>query len=183
MANRYASKRHAQNVILHTLQLPWISKGTIDATAAAADSALGTTERTFQFIKSLDNAVYWLVPYGINSLLARFLLSTNLADVDIDVWVGRIASDPRLDVDADVELQRLCTLDVVCGQQANVGATKLFADTINVSNDVSDHGVYVASPGDDHVAIMKVDLGGVNLIVFHGYGTFDEDCEVQVSGY
>jgi len=182
MVDRYLSRKHATNVILQSLQLHWLSIGTIGATAAAADEALGVSERTFQSVKDLNNAVCWLMPYGINAIIARFLLSTDNADVDIDVWTGRIKSDPRADSLADVDLQRLCVLDVVCGQQVSSEGGRL-ADTIGVSHDVSKGGVYVAAPGDNHMAVMAVDLGGANVVVFHGYGTFDEDCEVQVSGY
>jgi hypothetical protein len=174
------------NVRIQTVQVHWLSLGTIDATAAGNDSALGVTERTFQSVKDLDNVVWWKASPGMNAMIARFLLATNDADVDIDVWVGRMNGDPYKDSTLDVGLQRLCTLDVICGQQTDVVATKLYADTINVSNDVARHEIFsssMTSSIEDHMANMAVDLGGVNIVVFHGYGTFDEDCEVQISGY
>ena len=79
------NKKHNSRIVVETQQIPWIRLGTIDATAAAADVALGVAERDYDTNKDLDNVVVYAVPYGINALEARFLLTTSDADVDIDV--------------------------------------------------------------------------------------------------
>jgi len=33
------------------------------------------------------------------------------------------------------------------------------------------------------MATLNFDLMGYKKIAFHGYGTFDEDCIVEISGY
>lgn len=172
-----------------TFSIPWISIGTIDSTAAAADEALGVDERNFQSIKDLDNAVYWILPKALSSVEIEFLLTTDEADVNIDIWTGEIAKDPSYQSDVDCDLQRKATLDVICGKQDVFGTTKHYADTINVSNDAvyatgtDVDGVLTSIPTADHLAKLSFDMKGSNLLVLHGYGTFDEDCEVRVRGY
>ena len=170
-----SSKKNANNTVLQTLQIGWITAGTLDATAAEADVALAVTERDYDTNKALDNIVAWKVPYGINAAEIRFLLSTNNADVDIDVWLG------RRDKDGDASLVRAATLDVICGN-GDVGDNKA-ADTITISNEAWITSMKSVVPGAEHEARLVLDLCGYDLIVFHGYGTFDEDCIVQCSGY
>lgn len=170
------SKKNASNVVRQTLQIPFMSIGTIDATAAAADVALGVAERDLASAKLLGNVVVWPVPYGINIVKLRFLLTTNNHTADIDIYTG------CLDENGDAELMRLVTLDVVCGQQDANDATHHYADTINTSNEAWWEDVVVTAPGTDHQAQLQFDLFGCNVIVVHGYGTFDGDCIVEVSG-
>jgi hypothetical protein len=166
-----------------TFSIPRISIGTIDKTAAEADNALGVDERNFQSIKDLDNAVYWVFPKALSAVEIEFLLTTNDADVDIDIWTGELAMDPSHQSDVDCDLQRKGTLDVICGQQDVYGTTKHYADTINVSNDAVYGSIGTSIPGANHIARITFDMKGSNLLVLHGYGTFDEDCEVRVKGY
>ena len=170
------SKKYAKNTILQTLQMPWIRIGTIDATAAAADITLGVAERDFLTNKDLANVAYWFVPYGVNGIEARLLLTTNNADADIDVWVG------KLDADGNAEMTRICTLDVICGQQDANDATHHYADTLSISNEIWLTAVR-AIVATDCQGRITFDLHGYNLLLFHGYGTFDEDTIVEVSGY
>jgi len=183
MSSDYSNRKHASNVILQTLQLPWIEIGTIPA-SANGKSVLGEAARTFQVASALANTVYWLVPYGVNAAAVRFLLTLNGADVDIDVYLGRLSVSPGIDSSADCSLQRICTLDIVCGeQQYHANTSLLFADTINVSNDATIQGIGTSVPGDSHMATMHFDLRGHNLVLFHGYGTFDKNCTIHVTGY
>ena len=168
--------------LLGTIQMEWLSIGTIDATAAGADSALGATERTVQDIKDLDNVVYYEVPKHISVLRARFLLATNNADVDIDIYEGRMKKKLSEDSSGDSALRRVVTLDVVAGQQTHTTTTKLFADTATEANDVTMKGLTTKTQ-TDHMAIVEWDLCGANIVMFHGFGTFDEDCEIEVCGY
>ena len=172
---------------LGTFSIPWISLGTIDATAAAADVTLAATERNFQTNKALDNVVYFEVPKAISALKMRFLLTTDDEDVDIEVWTGKLHKGLDKNPDEDCNLIRRGTLDVICGQQdvfsAGVVTTKHYADTATVTNDGTENGWNTANPGTDHVIEKSFDLQGDNIVVFHGFGTFDEDCEVEVSGY
>ena len=158
---------------LETSQMPWTNIGTIDSTAAAADEALGVAERDFTSANALANTVSYLVPAETNAVEARFLLTTNDADVDIDVWVMR---------QGDTEMCRVCTLDVICGQQDATGSLH-YADTINVTNGQWLSSINTAVPGTDHMARLMFDMAGYDAILFHGYGTFDEDCQVELSGY
>ena len=163
-------------------RFPWTSIGTLDATASAADAALADTERFFQTVKDLDNAVYFIIPASIANLLVRFILTTENADVDIDVWVGALAEDPSQNSAIDCDLRRLATYDVICGDQDSYDGTHQYADTATEANDLSISGC-TTKTATDHMAIVHIPVEGFNVIVFHGYGTFDEDCEIELAGY
>jgi len=164
-------------------KIPWFSLGTINATSAAADVTLAVTERNFQSVKDLTNALYLFVPPAISAIKARFLLTTSDEDVDIEIWQGKLAQDPSKLSTVDCDLQRKATLDVICGTQDVYGTTKHFADTINVASDVTEDGIDYSLPAAEHMATIHWDLKGDNLVVFHGFGTFDEACEIEVTGY
>jgi len=166
-----------------TFSTGWVRLGTIDATAAEADEALGVTERTLQQVKDLDNILWWLFPKAFSAVEIRFKLTTSDETADIDLYTGEVNKDPSLDATVDCDLQRKATLDVVCGQQKAYDSALLYADTIEVSNDASGSTLMEMKPGTDHMAIIALDMRGSNLLVFHGYGTFDEDCVVEVKGY
>ena len=168
---------------LGSKKIPWFSIGTIDATAAAADVTLAVAERNFQTNKDLDNVVALLVPPAISAIKARFLITTDNHDVDIEIWQGKLGKDPSTHPDEDCDMQRKATLDVICGTQDVYGTTKHYADTINVSNDVTEDGIDKSIPAAEHMATIHWDLKGDNLVLFHGFGTFDGDCEIEVTGY
>lgn len=167
---------------LGSKKIPWFSLGTIDATAAAADVTLAATERNYQTNKDLANVVALYVPPAISAIKARFLITTNDHDVDIEIWQGKLANMPDQHPTEDCDLQRKATLDVICGQQDVYGTTKHYADTINVTNDATEDGIDYSNPGADQMATIHWDLKGDNLVLFHGFGTFDGDCEVEVTG-
>lgn len=166
------------NVYHQQFRCSWNRIGTIDATAAESDIALGVTERDFITNKDLPNVVWVKVHPSIAVLEARFLLTMNDADVDIDMWAGRLHSEGN-----NVELARVCTLDVVCGQQDADDDTHHFAQAIGITNNKWLKTVSSVIPGDDHQGRVIVDLCGNGLVLFHGYGTFDEDCIVEISGF
>lgn len=172
-----ANKKHNSRVVVETQQIPWIRLGTLDATAAAADVALGVAERDYNTNKDLANIVVYKAPYGINAAEFRFLLTTDDADVDIDVWAG------RLDGSGDAELSRVCTIDCICGTQDANDATHHYADTLTLTNDEWLKTVAAVIPGANHQARLAFDLCGYDVILFHGYGTFDEDCLIDVTGF
>lgn len=159
---------------VETVQLSWSSAGTILASTAHGDTALTEAERDFATANALTNAVSYTIPQEINYIEVRFVLTTNEADVDIDIWAIR---------SADTEMCRVCTLDVVCGQQDADDATHHYADTCTISNNQWLTTVSSIVPGTDHMARILFDVCGYDRILFHGYGTFDEDCEIEVSGY
>jgi len=168
---------------LGTRSIPWFSIGTIDATAAEADAnTLDVDERNFQSVKDLANVVWFYVPPGISVLDVRFLLTTNSADVDIEIWTGKLGKNPNLKPDEDCDLQRKATLDVICGAQDVHGTSKHYADTAAATNDLTMKAI-VTKTAADHMAILEWDLTGENIVIFHGFGTFDEACEVEVTGY
>ena len=168
---------------LGTFSIPWFSIGTIDATAAAADITLAVTERNFQSVKALDNVAYFFVPPAISALQMRFLLTTDDADVDIEIWTGKLVRNLSQNPNEDCDLQRMGTLDVICGTQDVYGTTKHYADTAIVTNDAAEGGFNTSLPAANHMITKSFDLKGANIVVFHGFGTFDEDCEIEVSGY
>jgi len=158
---------------LTTSHLRWERIGTINGAAANADAALGVAERDYTGASVLANSVVYKLLRETNGIEVRFVLTTNNADVDIDVWAAR-------DVD---EMARVCTLDVVCGQQDAVGDTYHYADTINITNNKWLNPVKAVVPGTDHQARWVFDAYGYTKILFHGYGTFDEDCIIEVTGF
>ena len=168
---------------LGSKKIPWWSAGILDATASAADVTLAVTERNFQSVVDLDNAVVLFIPPAISAIKARFLITTDDHDVDIEIWQGKLAKPPDTHPDGDCDLQRKATLDVICGTQDVYGTTKHFADTINVANDATEDGIDYSLPAAEHMATIHWDLKGDNLVVFHGFGTFDGDCEIEVTGY
>jgi len=151
--------------------------GTIDAnTAEAEDNALDEAERFYSTAKLLDNVVAFEVEEGsgINGIEIRFLFSTNSHTADIEIWAARAGDD---------NIRRVCTLDVVAGNQDTSDSLKI-ADTINVSNEDG----WPKKPkskvsGTDHIATLHFDLCGYKRILFHGYGTFDSDIIIEISGY
>lgn len=166
------------NVYHQQFRQAWDRIGTIDASAAGSDIALGVAERNFITNKDLANAVWVKVHPSIAALEVRFLLTTNDADVDIDIWAGRLHRTGN-----NVEMARVCTLDIICGQQNANDSTHHYADTINITNNKWLKTAYSVILGDDHQARFIVDLCGNGLVLFHGYGTFDEDCIVEISGF
>ena len=164
---------------IHTIREGWQRLGTIDATAAAADGALGVAERDFITNKDLDNVVYKKVPLGINSLEARFLLTTDGANVTIDVWAGRNQQENK------IEMARVCTLDVECGQQDADDSTHHYADEIIATNKDWLKTISVVQSGNDTdlQARLTFDFAGYEVILFHGHTTFAEDCIIEISGY
>jgi hypothetical protein len=167
-----------------TIQHAWISIGTIDATAAGADITLGFTERKLQSIKALANVVTYIVPKAVSAVKVRFLIAANNHDVDIGIWQGVTKKPLQHNPSEDCSLMRKATLDVINGQQDVQGSATLhFADTINIANDAVENGIDYSAPGADHMATIHWDLKGDNVVCFHGFGTFDGDCTVQVAGY
>lgn len=164
-------------------RFPFTSIGIIDGTAADADLALTITERTFQTIKGLDNDVYYIVPASITNLIARFILTTDNADVDIDILIGTLKKDPDKDADIDCDLRLIGTYDVIAGTQVLAAdSTKKYADTATESVDLSITGLTTKTVAEG-IAVVHIPVEGFNVIVFHGYGTFNEDCEIELAGY
>lgn len=162
--------------------IPWKSLGTMDATAGAADGALGVAERTYRIANALDNSVsLYPIPIDIDNLEFRFKGGTNGHDCTMDVWVGKLCGD------YDCELFRACTLVVEIGAQQSYGsASVLFADEITLSNE--------AWPGSDIEVVQSADASNLHarlifptksndLILFHGHTAFEGDCIVEYSGY
>jgi len=164
-------------------KIPWFSLGTIVQATAHGDATLGVAERNFQTNKDLTNVLYLFVPPAISAIKVRFLMTTSDEDVDIEIWQGKLVQDPSKLSTVDCDLQRKATLDVICGTQDVYGTTKHFADTINITNDVTEDGIDKSIPAAEHMATLHWDLKGDNLVVFHGFGTFDEACEIEVTGY
>lgn len=137
--------------------------------------ALATTERSYALNDDLDNVVVYTADTGDNGIMVRFVLGTNNYDVDIDIWVASQDDD---------QLTRVCTLDVVAGQQTYYGNTgEVFADTCNITNNTWIGGVRTFGGGTDLVIMLEFDLHGFQKVLFHGYGTFDGDTIVEVRGY
>ncbi len=156
-------------------RLKWNRLGTIDSTVSSLDSALSVGERSYSTVSSRDNVVVAESKTGLNVLEIRFLLASDGDDADIDIWAAR---------EDDDNLCRIATLDIIAGTQTNDDDTpKYFADEINVSNEGWITSLVSLEPGDNHIARLLLDTCGYYRFVFHGYGTFDSDCQVEISGY
>lgn len=171
-----------------TIQAIWSSIGIIAQATADADVTLGVTERKLQTNIDLTNFLTYRVPKRVSALKVRFLIATDNHDVDIEIWEGTVSRPLSGLVSEDCSLKRIATLDVIAGTQDVEGSTTLhFADTINISNDKTENGIDGGSDGAgndaNQMATIHWDLKGENVICFHGFGTFDGACTVEVKGY
>lgn len=159
--------------ILETPEFGWDNLGSIESTAAEADISLADTERWIATLTGIENAVVHEVKRGQNKIEVRFLMVTENHTADIEIWGVR---------HGDNNLTRICTLDVICGDQNHSDGVHQFADTINISNEKWDTDVSVIA-NTDTIARLYVDVIGYDRIFFHGFGTFDGYCIVECSGY
>ncbi|GAG31314.1 unnamed protein product [marine sediment metagenome] len=162
--------------VLLTNQIKWFRLGTIDKTAAEAeDNALDEAERFFSTAKLLDNSVFMdEIPESINGIEIRYLLTSDGATADLDIWAAKNGDD---------NLELVATVDVICGNQ-DTDDGKKFADTAILSNeDGWPKKPRTKVAGTDYIAVTHLDLCGRDKILVHGYGTFDEDTIIEVSGY
>ncbi len=159
---------------LQTAKVPWLDIGTIDKTTAGADSALGDTERYYDSISALANAVGFKVPFGINAVEFAFLLDVNNRTADIDAYAVKLKSN---------DLIFIATLDVVAGAQVREDGW-FFADTIVLSNYNNSWAQRPASKGRgaDYIQRLFFDFDGCDRVLFHGYGTFDSDVKILMTG-
>ncbi len=181
MAKTITSRRNNVRVIIETQQVPWVSLGVIAQAAADADAVLAVGERDFATASVLTNSVYWEVPAGVNNLLARFLSDANGENNLMEVWAGRIGIG-----ESDCIMARVCTLDVQTGLMQTDDATyTLYADEIIITNNdwISAVSAIQSADGGDHMARLKFDLNGANVVLFHGAPTFPGPVKVEVSGY
>ena len=160
---------------LSTLQSDWITVGVIDATAGAADGALGVTERTFTAGKAIANAVILeSIPASWNSIEVQFENATNEHDGVVDVYVGRKGSDVA---------RRIMTLTWITGTQAGDGSGLEIIQSMAVSNEKWYSAIAnVTGTDTDRIAGVLFDLYGYSKIMFHGHTTFDSDLTVKVAG-
>jgi len=162
-----------KNRALVTNQFGWQSMGTITKAAVDAgggETALGILERLYSTASILDTSIVCEPDSQLNGLEVRFLSRTDGFTFDIDIWARR---------KNDNNLTRVCTLDVVIGNQ-----TGRFADTINVSNaDGWPKKPKSFVSGTNHIARILFDFCGYSEILFHGYATFGGDITIEVSGY
>lgn len=162
---------------------PWKNIGTIDATAAAADGALGVSERVRETLDALDNGVVYDIPSGVNSLEVRFLGTTNGDNHTVDVWMGKRHPSENTD------LCRVCTLDVETGTNAVTdagGATLLYADEATLSNEAWYKDIRVIQSSNDSELMVRLyisDLCGYDVIGFHGHTACPNDLQIEVSGF
>ena len=159
---------------LQTVKVPWLEIGTIDKTAAEADSVLTKTERYYDSVKLLDNAVGSKVSFGINAVEFAFLLDVDNRTADIDAYAVKLNSN---------DLLFITTLDVVAGGQVREDGW-FFADTINLSNYKDSWAQRPASKGRgaDYIQRLFFDFDGCDRILFHGYGTFDSNVKILMTG-
>jgi hypothetical protein len=151
----------------------WWSLGSVNATAAAADSALGVTERLLSTAKLLTNSVSNKISEQVLTLFLRFKSATNNAVATFDIWVSRKDSD---------DLVRVCTVAVTMGNQ-DAGDGKKLADTITITNDTNWLGsVRKVEPGTDLQAALLFEPSGFDNVLLHAYGTCTEAVTVEASG-
>ena len=176
-----SNKKNNQRIVLETQQLPWVNLGVIAQGTANADATLGIAERDFLSAGALTNSVYWKVPYGVNSLEARFLSDNNGENNIIEVWAGRLNM-----AQTDCEMARVCSLDVESGSQVTDDATyTVYADEITITNNnwIKTVSAIQSANDSEQMARLVLDLCGYDLILFHGINTFPGPVKVEVSGY
>ena len=159
---------------LQTVKVPWLSIGTIDKTAAGSDSALGNSERYYDSVSALANAVGFKVPFGINAVEFAFLLDVNGRTADVDVYAVKLGSN---------DLIFIATLDVVAGAQVREDGW-FFADTIVLSNHENSWAQRPASKGRgaNYIQRLFFDFDGCDRVLLHGYGTFDSNVKILMTG-
>ena len=175
------NKKNNTRVTVETLQVGWLSLGVIDQTAADADVVLAVGERDFLSAAALANSVYWKVPYGINTIEARFLSDANGENNLMEVWAGRLNL-----AKTDCEMARVCTLDVETGlQQTDDTTYTLYADEIVITNNdwIKAVSAIQSANDSDLMARLVFDLVGYDVVLFHGAPTFPGPVKVEVSGY
>ena len=158
---------------LQTAKVPWLDIGTIDKTTAEADVALTDSERYYDTVKLLANAVGFKVPFGLNAVEFAFLLDVNNRTADIDAYAVKLQSN---------DLLFIATLDVVAGAQVREDGW-FFADTLTLSNHENSWSQRPVSKGrDDYIRRLFFDFDGCDRVLFHGYGTFDSDVKILLTG-
>lgn len=171
-ADRPFATDNARN--LSSLQSQWITAGIVDATAAAADGALGVTERTFTAAAAIDNAVQILaLPPSWVGIEIQLECATDNHDGILDVYVGRVDSDVA---------RRICTLTWINGTQQGDGSGLELIDTITVTNEKWYGDIDSVTGAAEHIAGVFFNLYGYSKIMFHGHTTFDGDLTVKVAG-
>ncbi len=159
---------------LQTVKVPWLDIGTINKTAAESDSALIATERYYDAVSALANGVGQKVSFGINAVEFTFLLDVNDRTADIDAYAVKLNSN---------DLIFIATLDVVAGAQVREDGW-FFADTINLSNHKNSWAQRPVDKGRgaDYIRRLLFDFDGCDRVLFHGYGTFDSDVKILMTG-
>jgi len=168
-----------------TRQNEWTRVGTVASATANGDSALSVTERSWSTSILLTNCVTFISSEGINGIEVRFLMPTNNQTADLEIFAVRAGEVEGPLVDNN--LTRITDLDLTCGLQAEINASdavtgKLYVDTIAATNTWS-NSVTVVDSAADRIARIKFDLCGYRGILFHGYGTFQADCIVEIAGF
>jgi hypothetical protein len=168
------------------IQRPWGLVGTnMNATAGAADAALGVAERTYKIASALTNTVVlYPIPLFCDFLEFRFRGKTNGDNHVMDVWMGRLCGAD------DTSIYRVATLDVEIGLQQSLAPTEtnytLLADEITLSNEAlwDTTGAVVQSLNDsDLCARLVLPTQGQDLILFHGHTTFANNLKVEYTGF
>lgn len=169
------------DMMLVTRIMPWsivnngAGSGYMESTTADADDALGVTERNIAATNAaLSNVCVYTLPYGCNALMVRFYSTTADSDFDVDVWVNSSEG---------YNLVKAGTLDIITGTQDVYGTSYNFADTCNVSLESLWSLDSYVSAAEGCVILEIGDLKGFDKVVFHGYGTCDEDLFIEVKGY
>ena len=158
---------------IETPQVPWSSLGQINRATAAADSALGATERLYSTAKLLTNTVSAEIAPGINAIEVCFKHQANDDDSVVDFWAARTDSD---------DLKRVCTLTLKGGAQTD--GVNFFADTITVSNNNWLKTVNASdNAGGDQLSTLWVDITGYSKVLFHGHTTADDDLQIEIAGF
>lgn len=165
---------------LKTIRMPWIRLPLfLDATDASGKSAAAVGARDLTALKLLTTYFVWReIPSGINTLETRFLGITSDDDMTVDVHAG------RLDEHGNADMVRVCTLTIKIGTQVTEDATYTkYADTITITNNDWLKTVFSVGTGSEQQARLAFDLCGYDVVGFYGYGTFDADLAVEISGY
>jgi hypothetical protein len=166
-----------------TRQIQWTSIGSLLSSKCGSKSAFGVTERSLTAAKALvasGECIFFNVLPAMNNMEFRIIGATNDADVDIEILASRYGDD---------NLVMIGALDVIIGTQTEfdengVLTGGLFADQIApASGDLWVKTIFEVDPGSNCMSRLALDACGYPNLILHGYGTFDENVEVQIAGF
>lgn len=170
------SYKNADNVMIQSVQVPWISAGSFTAqtsvvfpvTARKVSDVVADANRT---------SVMYKIPPAINTLNMRVSMPADNNTATLELFAARLGNA----VGADSELIRICTVTATAGTQPRIAGGYL-ADTMTVTDDNWFTDVRSCVPAAEHQAMIMFDTLGFDVIVVHGHTSVTGIVTVEFSG-